>query len=503
MRGNMKAWMLAVLLPVFLAACCAPSLGETAADPEGISIEWLVTEQDEPGTGLPEVEADAAEDSAPETGLSEAGQTSAGPETVAAEPAPSATEAAGQPDEPTGNPEEAEASGEAENDPEKEKTEAVRARDITDQCTFRLSALQANARKIKDGAYTTYWDSYTCSNPWVTIHSKEPMYGLYLCFRKLPDSFEIQAPGTEEGTWVTLTEGDARFHHSFYPLEGLTDLRIWSTQEDAHQMGFNEIFVFGEGEIPDWVQRWEPQEEKADILFLVAHPDDEILFFGGAIPTYAAQGKRVVVAYLSYSNKTRRSESLNGLWTMGVRHYPEFGSFRDSYSSKAAVAYKRLGESNVLAWVAELFRKYRPEVVLTHDMSGEYGHGQHRMLADAAVRCYDLAADPEKYPESAAAYGPWQVKKLYLHLWGEETDRTHFDWNQPLAGLGGKTSLDIAKDAYAMHITQTYAEIKVGRKWHRLSVQETGRLYDNTFFGLYASQVGPDVGHDDLLEHID
>ena len=38
------------------------------------------------------------------------------------------------------------------------------------------------------------------------------------------------------------------------------------------------FFVFGEGELPDWVQRWEPTVEKADLLVLATHPDDELIF---------------------------------------------------------------------------------------------------------------------------------------------------------------------------------------------------------------------------------
>ena len=273
---------------------------------------------------------------------------------------------------------------------------------------------------MTDGKYTTYWESNKIRHPFVTISSEKPIHGLYLCFRQMPSAFEIQVPAGEEGgeeKWVTLTEGDTRFQHTFYALDGVRQVRIWSAQESSHKIGFNEIFVFGEGEIPDWVQRWEETEEKADILFFSAHPDDELIFLGGAIPTYAAEKqKRVVVAYLSWSNTTRRSEALNGLWSMGVRHYPEFGGFQDSYSKNAKEAYKKLGKDKVLSWVTGLYRKHRPEVVVTHDLNGEYGHGQHKMMADAAIQGYTLAADSASYPESAAEYGTWQVRKLYVHL---------------------------------------------------------------------------------------
>ncbi len=383
---------------------------------------------------------------------------------------------------------------------------AEEASDITAGCTFRLCSTERYFTSMTDGKYTSYWESNKIRNPWIVISSETPMYGLYLCFRRMPSSYEIQTlvGEEEELEWQTVLEGDTRFQHAFYELDGLTSVRVYCTQSGSIQMGFNEIFVFGEGEIPAWVQRWEPTETKADLMILIAHPDDELLFTGGAIPTYDIEmGKRVIVAYLSWSNTTRRSEALNGLWTMGVRNYPVFGGFADRFSNKAKDAYEKLGKTKVLSWVTELFRQYRPEVVVTHDLEGEYGHGQHKMLADACIQCYTSAADPGKYPDSAETWGTWQVKKLYLHLYGDEEERTRFDWNIPLVSLGGKTGLELAAEAYAMHVTQENAKIKINHKWTVLSVEETGEVFSNTSFGLYASEVGPDETHLDFLEHIE
>ncbi len=424
----------------------------------------------------------------------EAMEVRGAPETAETAEAPEAAEAM----ETTETTESAEAIG---------VTGSAEAANITGACDIKVCSSSKGPSVMTDGKYTSYWESSKMRHPYVTIHSETPMYGLYLCFRSMPASFEIQElRGTEEEgnrEWVMLAPGDTRFYHTFYPLDGAKWIRIYCTQEGYHKMGFNEVFVFGEGEIPDWVQRWEEPEEKADILFFSAHPDDELIFLGGAIPTYAAElKKRVVVAYLSYSNTTRRSEALNGLWSMGVRHYPEFGGFRDSYSKTAKEAYHTLGKDKVLNWVTEMFRKHQPEVVVTHDINGEYGHGQHRMMADAAIQAYELAAEPEKYPESAAVYGVWQAKKLYVHLYGEESVQTRFDWNVPLESLGGKTGLEAAIGAYAMHKTQERAEVRINGKWTPLSVETTGSAFSNTTFGLYASQVGPDETHTDFLEHI-
>ena len=287
-------------------------------------------------------------------------------------------------------------------------------------------------------------------------------------------------------------------------MGGEREIRILGTAKGKHRLIFNEVYVFGEGKAPDWVQHWEETEEKADLMLLVAHPDDELLFFAGFLPTYASEmGKKVIVVYLTPVDKTRRSEALDGLWTAGVRHYPVFGPFRDKYCTKMKDAYKNAGKTKVLNWVTEMFRKYRPEVVLTHDMSGEYGHGQHKMMADAFVQSFDLAADENYAKESAAAYGTWEVKKLYLHRYREGGECLHFDWDIPLQTLGGKTGMEIAEEAFMKHATQTGLQFSVGGYHKPLRVMITGVYYENTDFGLYASRVGPDEKRDDFLEHVE
>lgn len=393
---------------------------------------------------------------------------------------------------------------------------AEEAADLTGSCRFRLSYGGNSAERITDGKYTTYWHSKESLRPYVILTSDTPIYGLYLCFREMPESWEVQttrnpAPlkgKVQEEDWIKAADGDTRFHHVFVPLNGEKALRIVGTEEKDCVLGFNELFVFGEGTVPDWVQRWEETEEKADILFLSTHPDDELLFFGGAIPTYAGElRKRVVVAYLTWSNTTRRSELLNGLWHCGVRHYPLFCGIRDVYSNKAEDAYRKVssrdGKEIVQGWLTGVLRQVKPEVLVTQDINGEYGHGQHRMAADAAQACYDLAADPQAYPESAETWGTWQVKKLYLHLWGEEADQIRMDWERPLAAFGGKTGLDVAEEAYAMHVTQRNAGTKIRGKRVLFSVREMGgTLFPNTVFGLCRTEVGPDEEKTDFLEHI-
>ena len=368
------------------------------------------------------------------------------------------------------------------------------AEDITAQCEFAGSS-KNGAGRLYDRDYTTFWKSGEERGASLEItlpEGREAAY-LYICFADLPKSWAIEAQAEgADGAWRTLYEGGQAYHHVVVELGGKGRLRLIDTSGKKAALKLNEIFVFTAGRLPDWVQRWQPAPEKADLLVLAAHPDDEILFFGGAIPTYAAErGKDVVVAYMTYSNTTRRSELLNALWHMGVRQYPVIGTFYDTYTRELEDAYARWRKTDTRAFVMELIRRYTPDVVLTHDVNGEYGHGAHKLCADAARYCVERAGDAAVLPELAERFGVWEVKKLYLHLYGENT--VEMDWRKPLAAFGGRTGLEVAQEAYRMHVTQQRTEFEV---------TDEGRT-SCARFGLAYSRVGPDEEKDDFFEHIE
>lgn len=372
---------------------------------------------------------------------------------------------------------------------------AAEANDITEDCKFKVCSSGRKYTLMTDKKYTSYWESNKIKTPWIAITAPEgkPIAGLYVCFGNMPESWEIQT--SDDGKdWFTAVPGDTRFLHAYVALpQPAQHVRLAVTSEKKTALCINDLFVLSEGDLPDWVQVWQPTEEKADILFLSTHPDDELIFFGGAIPTYAVeQQRKVVVAYFSRSNTTRSSELLNGLWHMGVRTYPVIGNFKDSYAKNLKAAYKTAGgKGKVNEWIVGLYRQYKPEVVVTQDTNGEYGHKQHMMIADAAQNCIALAANEDEFTASTIAYGTWQVKKLYLHLYPE--NQITFDWTVPLKSMNGATGIELAEEAYTLHKTQASSG---------MSVTETGTKYDNRVFGLAFTTVGEDVRKDDFLENI-
>ena len=380
---------------------------------------------------------------------------------------------------------------------------AQEAADITEQCEITAAPGKYKLTRLTDRKWGTTYVSDKQRNPYVALKAPKdtPIYGVYVCFGDKVTPWVVQARHGSQ--WEVVYESEGLYAHEFAPLAGEKEIRVKPASDKQSVLTIGEIFAFGEGDVPDFVQRWQPAPEKADLLVISAHPDDEILFFGGTIPYYAGEkGMNVVVAYMTCGTMERRSELLNGLWTMGVRTYPVINDFWDKYSKKLDTAYNAWGKTNTYRFVVSLLRQYKPEVVVTHDVNGEYGHGAHRVCADAIQHCVATAADAGKYSDTANLYGTWQVKKVYLHLYKENA--IEMDWDQPLSAFDGKTGYEVAVEAYGWHFSQHEAGQKNAQtgKFEYFQVEPRTSAYSCYRFGLVYTAVGPDVEKNDFFENI-
>lgn len=367
------------------------------------------------------------------------------------------------------------------------------ARDITPGCTFETRDRQV-LTCLSDGRYDTRWNSGkdSAARLQITLPEGETCGGVYVQFSGEGAAFDVQAL-TAQGAWETVGSCQTDYLTGYAALpETAGALRIVPAG-GSRRFRMAQVHVFTPGDAPAWVQQWNPPCEKADLLVLAAHPDDEVLFMGGTLPTYAGErGLQVQVCNLVPATNYRMLELLDCLWTCGVRNYPDFGSFGDVYHNGLHEMYKEKGWSRdmVYRYVTKVIRKYKPEVVVTHDVNGEYGHGAHKVCADAMLKCIERAADARIEAKQVKEYGVWQVKKLYLHLYPENV--VDMDWRAPLAAFGGKTAFEVAQAGFQCHTSQLRTQYVV---------QDFGP-YDNSLFGLAFSAVGEDVAKNDFLENI-
>ena len=259
------------------------------------------------------------------------------------------------------------------------------------------------------------------------------------------------------------------------------------------------VYAFTEGNLPEWVQVWQPPVQKADLMVMPTHADDEHLWFGGALPYYAGElGYDVQVVYMTnhYKESRRCHEQLDGLWAVGVRNYPIISDkFYDSHASKTSYysAAECFGHDRVLEFQVEMLRRFAPKVIIAHDIKGEYGHGAHILNATTLLEALEIYEDPSVYPESAEKYGITKVQKCYLHLWKE--NQIVVEWSdKKLERFGGKTAYDMAVIGFQCHKSQQNFNYKV---------KESDR-YDCRLFGLAYTTVGNDTpGLNDMFEHVD
>ena len=375
------------------------------------------------------------------------------------------------------------------------------ARDITAQCKITSSDSDSSIKSLYDRDETTGCGVRAGKGQYLQITPGDaPVAAVMLEFGTYTHSFAIQAQDAD-GAWREIASfentGDYGQAYLTFPAQsGRFRIAFSCADGRERKATIREMYLFSEG-TPDLAlaHAWQPPCEKADLLFVVAHPDDEILWFGGAIPYYAGQlGLQVQAAYLTCYKPERRLELLNGLWHCGVRSYPDIGTFSDGRNNDMNGAYARWGRENTYTRIVRAIRRYQPEVILTQDVKGEYGHTQHLVVSDAVyTAAVELAADASYDPQSAQEYGVWQVKKLYRHLGSQPT--TVMDWSQPLSAFGGDTGFQVARRAFAWHESQT--------KDDRWQVAYKGSRFDSTLYTLVFSTVGEDEAGNDFFEHIE
>ena len=373
---------------------------------------------------------------------------------------------------------------------------AEEARNIASECTYTWKkGGAANIGDLYNGDYGYYWESAREKYTWLEVElpEGETCSGVQIKWQAIKPNWCIEVE--RGGEWTVVAEHKEDYLTTWTPLENVTKFRIAAHNKMPAPLRIHELGVYSAGERPAEVQVWEPTPEKADLLVVVAHPDDEYVFLGAVIPYYGAErGKQVVAAWITESTPTRRTELLDGLWTAGQRTYPLLGKFYDRYTMNMEAAYKKIGKNEVRDYMIELFRHYKPEVVVTHDINGEYGHGVHKVCADIVINALKKSGEAKYHKASSKEYGTWEVPKCYIHLYGEEKDQVRFDWKgMKLEAFGGKTAFEVADAAWQCHQSQT----AIGK----YEVYVDGP-YDSQVFGLYRSKVGKDKEHNDFFENI-
>jgi len=166
------------------------------------------------------------------------------------------------------------------------------------------------------------------------------------------------------------------------------------------------------------------------LLFAFGHPDDEANLAGSTIAKYSAEGAAVLVVI---ATRGEEGEIVPGSHataeTLGVVREAELRAsiavlraslalfdYRDSGmpgtpTTAGPRAFVQAPEDEVVGKLTTLMRLHKPQVVVTFDENGGYGHPDHITISKTTTRAFHASGnthyvDPEALPA-------WTPSKLY------------------------------------------------------------------------------------------
>jgi LmbE family N-acetylglucosaminyl deacetylase len=163
--------------------------------------------------------------------------------------------------------------------------------------------------------------------------------------------------------------------------------------------------------------------ESLKLLCVLAHPDDESLGLGGPLVKYQRAG---VETYLITATRGERG------WWGEDKDYPgltELGQIREAELRAAAQTLgvrelhifdyidgdlDRAEPTEAISRIVDHLRRIRPQVVVTFDPSGAYGHPDHIAISQFTAAALVCAADAGYV--TAAQLEPHRASKFYYRV---------------------------------------------------------------------------------------
>jgi LmbE family N-acetylglucosaminyl deacetylase len=185
------------------------------------------------------------------------------------------------------------------------------------------------------------------------------------------------------------------------------------------------------------------------IMAVHAHPDDEVFSTGGTFARYAAEGIQTVLVTCTNGEQgdgpggvkpgtdghdqdavaaLRLRELQDSVAHLGVAHLELLG-YRDSgmegwAANHASDAFANVPFDEATAKLADLMRRYRPQVVVTYDETGGsgYNHPDHVQAHRIAVAAIEQTGIPSKFYYTAVPRSGIKVMFEYMKEHGIDTD---------------------------------------------------------------------------------
>jgi N-acetyl-1-D-myo-inositol-2-amino-2-deoxy-alpha-D-glucopyranoside deacetylase len=183
----------------------------------------------------------------------------------------------------------------------------------------------------------------------------------------------------------------------------------------------------------------DPTVASRRLLLVHAHPDDETIGTGATMAKYAAAGAHVTLVTCTLGEEgeilvpelehlaadrddalgpERIDELAAAMAALGVtdhRFLGGTGRWRDSGmmglpTNQNPACFWQADLDEAIGALVAVMREVRPQVVISYNDVGGYGHPDHIQAHRVAVGGFEAAGDPARYPEAGE---PWAPSKFY------------------------------------------------------------------------------------------
>jgi N-acetyl-1-D-myo-inositol-2-amino-2-deoxy-alpha-D-glucopyranoside deacetylase len=259
------------------------------------------------------------------------------------------------------------------------------------------------------------------------------------------------------------------------------------------------------------------------LLLVHAHPDDETINNGATMARYAAEGTGVTLLTCTLGEEGevlvpelaqlaadqadqlggyRMGEIAAAMAALGVTDHRWLGGagrYRDSGMMGTPAndhprAFWNADLDEAVAHAVAVVREVRPQVVVTYDPNGGYGHPDHIQAHRVAMGAAEVAGDPSYRPDLGE---PWTVAKVYWCCVPRSVLQRGID---ALAAQGGESLFqgvtDAAEIPFSVPDDQVAAAVDgrahAGAKDAAMRAYPTQITVDGPFFAL-SNNLGQEV----------
>ncbi|MCC7355940.1 MAG: PIG-L family deacetylase [Anaerolineae bacterium] len=269
------------------------------------------------------------------------------------------------------------------------------------------------------------------------------------------------------------------------------------------------------------------------LLAVFAHPDDEAFGTGGTLAHYASAGVEVALVCATRGEvgeisdpslatpetlgDVRETELRCAAETLGIKEVIFLG-YRDSGMAGTPEnddprAFINVPAAEVIPRLVGVIRRLRPEVVITFEPNGIYGHPDHIAIHRHTLAAFQAASDPARYPDQGE---PWQPARLFYTA----LPRSFFvTMRDRLLAVGADANEFARFEDYGwadeeVHVTLDVAD-EIADKWtsffchrtqfgpdnlfRRLPDDEVKRLMSREYYALAWPKPEPGLRLDDLF----